>query len=227
MRQKSRAERVPWDPPEDEVAEAAVAYGVPPGRMESAMTLATELMPEELSLLGELVRRPRGTTRSLFARGLRKTLEELQENPTQDPLSSVDSHMDASEAASAMLWANVESRRRRRELLRECVDSQQAGELTGRSRQAVERLRRDGRILALRVGRQWRYPAWQFDVDGPGGVLPQLDEVVDKLFLSPEGAASWLTRPHGDLGDRTPVERLRARDADTVLRLAEQHGHMP
>lgn len=218
---------VPWDPPGDEVAEAAVAYGVPPRRMESAMTLATELLPEELSLLGELVRRPKGTTRALFASGLRKTLEELRSDPDDDPLAAVDSRMDASEAASAMLWANVESKRRRRELLRDCVDAQQAGELTGRSRQAVERLRRDGRILALRVGRQWRYPIWQFDVDGPGGVLPRLDEVVEKLFLSPAGAASWLTRPQKALEDRTPIEALRSREADTVVRLAEQHGHLP
>lgn len=191
------------------------------------MTLATELLPEELSLLEELVRRPKGATRSLFARGLRKTLEELTEYPREDPLASVDSNMDASEAASAMLWANVESRRRRRELLQECVDAKQAGELTGRSRQAVERLRRDGRVLALRVGRQWRYPAWQFDVDGPGGVLPRLDEVIAKLFLSPEGAASWLTRPEAYLGDRRPVDLLRAREAETVLQLAEQHGYLP
>lgn len=220
-------ERPPWDPPDDEVAEAAAAYGVPPRRLESAMTLATELLPDELQLLGELARRPHGATRQLFARGLRRTLEELRSLPEEDPLAAVDSSMDASQAASAMLWANVESKKRRRELLRECVDAQQAGELTGRSRQAVERLRREGRILALRVGRQWRYPTWQFDIDGPGGVLPRLDEVIERLFLSPAGAASWLIRPHPELDDRAPFELLRARDADPVLRLAEQHGHLP
>lgn len=211
----------------DEIGELAARYDVPPRRMESAMLFATELVPEEVELMSALRRVGARDERAQLAKGMLSTLEELRaEDPEEDPLAEVDDPITPAEKAAALAWVEQTSRERRRRVLRDCVDAQKAGELTGRSRQSVERLRRDGRVLALRVGRQWRYPVWQFDPDARAGVVPHLSEVVDLLFLSPQGAALWLLEPKEELDGRAPVEYLRARKAEPVIELATAYGYM-
>ena len=211
------------------VAEAAARYDVPRRRLQRALWVVAHLIPEELALLDELshLQELDPERRRRLARGLRGVVEEYRDRPAADPLAEVDEPLDEEEAVAAVLWADLEAEENRARLLRECVSADEAGRLTGRSRQAVERQRRDGRVLALREGRQWRYPAWQFDTDGPGGLVPFLPEVVARLFRSPAGAAAWLTAARPELDGDTPLDRLKRRDAEPVLRLAEQLGHLP
>ena len=147
--------------------------------------------------------------------------------PSDDPLGEVDDPIEAGEAAGTVLWADLGARTNRTRLLRDCVTSAEAGRLTGRSRQAIEKLRRNGGILALRFGRQWRYPRWQLDGDSPGGVIAEIPELLQLLHLSPTGAALWLNSSKPELEGATPLQRLQNRDTETVLQLAEQHGHLP
>ena len=212
------------------VAEAAARYDMPRQRMQRALGAMLRLIPEELALVEELA-----TLEDLdlerwrqLVRGLQGAVESYRRGGVEeDPLAAVDDPMDLEQEVQATVWANLEARKNRARLLRQCVSAGEAGRLTGRSRQAVERQRRDGRILALRVGRRWRYPAWQFDVDGSGGLVPGLPEVVAHLQASPAGAAHWLTSPQPGLGGETPIKLLRRRDPEPVLRLAEQLGHLP
>ncbi|HET9225797.1 MAG TPA: hypothetical protein VFR31_03970 [Thermoanaerobaculia bacterium] len=88
-------------------------------------------------------------------------------------------------------------------------------------------MRRAGRLLALRVGSQWRYPQWQFDPDAPGGVVPGLEEILQQLSLSPTGAAFWLLQPSERLGRRPPIELLRRRRPGPVLQLAREQSYLP
>ncbi len=222
----------PYPMPESEVSfigEAAARYDVLRRRLQQAMWVVAHLIPEELALLDELshLQELDPERRRSLARGLRGAVEEYRARPESDPLAEVDEPLGEEQAVAAVLWADLEVEENRARLLRESVGAAEAGRLTGRSRQAVERQRRDGRILALRAGRQWRYPAWQFDTDGPGGLVPSLSEVVTRLFHSPAGAAAWLTAPRPELGGDTPLSRLVRRDAEPVLRLAEQLGHLP
>ncbi len=222
----------PYPMPESEisfVAETAARYDVSHRQLQRALWVVGHLIPEELALLDELshLQELDPERRRSLARGLRGAVEEYRARPADDPFAEVDEPLTEEEAVAAVLWADLEVKEHRALLLRESVSAAEAGRLTGRSRQAVERQRRDGRILALRVGRQWRYPAWQFDADGPGGLVPFFSEVVAHLFLSPAGAAAWLTTPRPELGDDTPLSRLKRRDAEPVLRLAEQLGHLP
>ncbi len=68
--------------------------------------------------------------------------------------------------------------------------SQMGTALGGISRQAVDKRRRAGQLLAMRVGADWRYPAVQVDFDGtvPDGVamvlrcMAELRTVVDPRF---------------------------------------------
>ncbi len=210
------------------IAEAAARYDVPRSQLQQALWVVEHLIPEELDLLAELAHLQElgPERRRSLARGLRGAVEDYRARPAADPFAEVDEPLDEEQAVAAVLWADLEAEENRARLLQESVSAAEAGRLTGRSRQAVERQRHDGRILALRVGRQWRYPAWQFDVDGPGGVVPCLPEVVARLFRSPAGAAAWLTAPRPELDGNTPLSRLQRRDAEPVLRLAEQLGHL-
>ncbi len=223
----------PYPFPEPEVsfvAEAAARYDMPQRQMQRALSVVLRLIPEELALLEELatLEDVDQEHRRQLVRGLQGAVESYRQGGVEeDPLSEVDTPMSFEDEVESTVWAELEAGKNRARLLRQCVSAGEAGRLTGRSRQAVERQRRDGRLLALRVGRRWRYPAWQFDVDGPGGIVPGLPEVVAHLQASPAGAAHWLTHPQPGLGGEAPIRLLQKRAPEPVLSLAEQLGYLP
>lgn len=93
--------------------------------------------------------------------------------------------------------------------------------LGGVSKQAVNDRVRRHRLLALRTGSgRLVYPAAQFDgervVDGLGAVLDLLVPDDTEAWM----VASWLTTVDPDLGDRTPLDALRAGHTDDVVRAA-------
>lgn len=215
------------------ITEYSARLGVSARRLELIAAAVTQLDEPELKLLEDWTRLVRSTQKPVevrreLAKGLRDELERLWTTPLDsDPLAGVDEPLSLREAASAALWADTSARMNRGRLLAECVSASEAGELTHRSRQAVERQRREGHLLAFRIGREWRYPVWQFDPDGPRGLLPELDTILGKLHLSPYAAALWLRTPKDELDGETPVDRLRRRDVEKVVRLAEDHGQAP
>jgi hypothetical protein len=213
------------------VAEGAARVGVTPKRFRLVLEAAEQLSEAELAVVERLMLRAAGGSsveeRRMVAEGLSRALDAVALRSGVDPLAQVDDPIDVSATAAAVMESAHEVETRRRELLRQCVSVTQASNRIRRSRQAVERLRREGRVLALRVGSQWRYPEWQFEPDAPGGVVPGLGEVLAQLRLSPSGAAFWLTRPALQLGDRAPIEALRRREQQAVVRAAAEHGHMP
>jgi hypothetical protein len=121
----------------------------------------------------------------------------------------------------------MESQSAREGILRDSIDVAEASKRTSRSRQSIERLRRAGRLLGLRVGAQWRYPQWQFSPDAAGGVVPGLDEVLRALALSPTGSAFWLLKPAERLGGHPPIELLRRFQPDPVAELAREQSYLP
>ncbi len=147
--------------------------------------------------------------------------------PGADPLAAVDDPLDADGAAESIALAEVESQAVRETILKDCIDAAEAGKLIGRSRQALERLRRNGRLLAMRVGSRWRYPRWQFDPDAPGGVVPGIAEVLRELSLSPTAAAFWLLQPSEALGVHPPIEWLHRHRPEPVIELARQTSLIP
>lgn len=72
---------------------------------------------------------------------------------------------------------------------------------------AANRLRTDRRIFAIRIGDEYRYPAFQFDAEGrPLPVMRKLLRAADGL--EGWGLALWLTAPNGFLDGRTPLDLL-------------------
>jgi len=151
----------------------------------------------------------------------------MRETELIDSLAAVDEPFETADLAESIARTEMEGWAVREEILRDSVNVSEAARQTGRSRQAIERLRRAGRLLGLRVGAQWRYPGWQFSTDSPGGVVPGLEEVLRALALSPTGAAFWLLQPAERLGGRPPIEFLRRFRPEPVVDLAREQSFLP
>ena len=67
-------------------------------------------------------------------------------------------------------------------------------------------------------------PLWQFDADGPNGVIDGLALVLQALQVSNLAKARWLQKPHPVFGGSTPVELLRQGRLEDVLAEAGQVG---
>lgn len=103
------------------------------------------------------------------------------------------------------------------------LTAEQVAQTIGISRQAVEKRRQAGKLVALATGRHgYRYPVWQFSDSGtlPGleealGVLASHDEWMQTLFFVTKNAR---------LGHRTPIEFLKAGRLAQVLDAAQMYG---
>ncbi len=211
--------------------EASARFGVSAELLEILVRAARQLSSEELGVVQEMLHlADAGVSpdrRNALSRGVVRALEAVPSDASPDPLADVDDPMSTAEAAESLTLAEMETQHARESLLRDCVSVAEAARRTGRSRQALERLRREDRLLALRIGAQWRYPSWQFDPDSPGGILPGLSDVLRHLHLSPAGAALWLLRPAERLGGAPPIELLRRHRPEPVVQWALEQGHLP
>ena len=210
--------------------EASSRLGVSRRRMGIAIHAAQVLTQAEFGVVEELLAlgaaglsQQRRTALSL---GLVQAIETLSQAEGRDPLAGVDDPLTPQEALATLYQAGEESQSIREQILHESISVGEAAALTGRSRQALERQRRAGRLLALRRRNQWRYPRWQFDPDAPRGVVPGLAEVQQSLGLSPAGTVFWLRQPRDELGGKAPIVLLHRRQAKPVLDLAREQGTM-
>jgi hypothetical protein len=115
------------------------------------------------------------------------------------------------------LARGVEHRRTLLNLAGSAMSAEEAGQILGITRQAVDKRRRAGTLLAVREGSDWRYPACQFE---DGEVVAGLPDVMRRF----DAANAWvvldfLLAPDTVLAGRTPLEALKAGDHDQVLRL--------
>jgi hypothetical protein len=181
----------------DEIA-ALVAEGT-----KTLVRAVTALAP---SLRHRLVREGRGTDVLLTAAMHSPVLERTREQSPLLPalLRGVQQRRQLSSAEGGMLSADLFAK------------------ALGVSRQAVDKQRRRGQLLAVRAGNVWRYPAWQI---ADGAVLPGLRRV---LALLP-GQSAWtviafcLSR-NMRLGGRRPLDLLRRGDLHPVLSAARAFG---
>ena len=113
----------------------------------------------------------------------------------------------------------------RRELLAQCIGSSEVVNLLGlRNRQTpLDRLKAKT-LLAISDKGQWRFPLWQFDPDGPDGVVAGLPEVLAALSMPDLTKARWLQRPQALLDGQTPLQLLREGQVDRVLAEARSVG---
>jgi hypothetical protein len=69
-----------------------------------------------------------------------------------------------------------------------------------------------------------RFLSWQFDPEGPDGVIAGLPDVISALDAPPLTKISWLTRPNQAFDGRSPLNLLRDGQLDRVVRPARGVG---
>lgn len=97
----------------------------------------------------------------------------------------------------------------RRDLLRDALTAQQVADLLHTSRQTPHDRRKAETLLAVLDNGAWRFPAWQFDPQGPDGVIDGLPVVLRALQVPPLAQVSWLTKANPVLEGMTPLEALK------------------
>ena len=109
---------------------------------------------------------------------------------------------------------------RRRELLEDTLSAPQVARLLGTARQTPHDRANAGTLLAVRERSGLRFPRWQFDAEGPEGVLMGLPEVVKALAVSPLEKLGWFVRPNPYLEGHTPLEALKAGEWERLVSIA-------
>lgn len=114
--------------------------------------------------------------------------------------------------------------KRRKELLEGALTAPQVADLLDTTRQTPHDRVKSGTLLAVLDRGVWRFPVWQFDPEGPDGVIEGLPDVLQTLHTSSLAKASWLVRPNQYLEGRTPLETLKEGLREPVKSAAETVG---
>jgi hypothetical protein len=103
------------------------------------------------------------------------------------------------------------------------ITSRQAAEILGISRQAVDKRRKQGNLLAVSFGRRgYFYPVWQFSREG---ILPGFEKVMSILGdYDPWMKMIFMLNANRRLGNRSPLEKLREGDLENVFKAAQAAG---
>jgi hypothetical protein len=114
----------------------------------------------------------------------------------------------------------------RRQMLAETITVKDAADLLGIGRQSLHDRLKTASLLAVKDRGQWRFPLWQFDPEGPDGILDGLPETLRALRgpISDVGKVRWFLTPKAALDGDSPLSALRAGNADDVVQAAQALG---
>ena len=79
-------------------------------------------------------------------------------------------------------------------------------------------------LLAVKDNGQWKYPLWQFDVNGADRVIEGLPSVIAALDVSNLAKVRWLTEPNPVFEGKTPLEMLKNNQVKRVITEARGVG---
>ena len=191
----------------------------------SSLVLSFQTDPN--SAQAAFLRRAMETLERITAAASPKALTEALAAPTgAGALAQLLSRSELIGAAVAELDPLVPALARnvehRRELLKRAggvLSADEAGEIVGVTRQAIDKRRRNGAILAVREGSDWKYPTCQFQ---DGEVLPGIADIVRGFDTQGAWVAlDFLLAADSALGGRSPLEALRHGDRSAVERLVD------
>ena len=177
--------------------------------------------------------------REVFLRRSLRAIEELQAMDEGKLAEAVQAPTDysvlvsalASEEALASIRGRdplagarlrgIEAKRKLLEAEGDPLTSAQAAKLLKISRQAVDKRRRESKLLGLELGKKgYHYPSWQFDLRG-------LEEVLTALGgRDPWEKLSFFLNPSAILGDHTPLTALRGKkdNLTDIINAAVSYG---
>lgn len=134
---------------------------------------------------------------------------------------------DAGESSIAR--ARLRGIRRKREMLEAeggSVGTAEAAEMLGGiSKQAVDKRRERGRILALPRGGGYAFPLWQFDEGTRDGLVFGLARVLGSFSVEdPWMRAEFLLAPSARLGGKRPLDALKDGEVEAAAAAASSYG---
>lgn len=139
----------------------------------------------------------------------------LNEGPLQGAIDKVEQMA----VRRRVLEASFNERRR---LLSGTLSTQGVADLLGVTRQTPHDRVRSGTLLAIEDKSTLKFPSWQFDPNGPNGVVQGLPEVLAVLKAGALAQARWLTTKNAALEGRTPLQALK--DGDVARVVSEARG---
>ena len=113
---------------------------------------------------------------------------------------------------------------KRQELLQDSLSAVEVARLLGVCRQTPHDRVKSGALLAVREKGGLRFPRWQFDPNGPDGILAGFPAVLKALAVAPLAKTSWFTRPSPYLEGRTPLQALHSGEVERLITLARAVG---
>jgi hypothetical protein len=189
------------------------------------------------SLLSDLLHGSTGVRDIFITRSLR-AVEGLKSLDDENLLEAVKAPSDYSVLVSALnseqaltvardtdplagaRLRGMEAKRRLLESEGGAISSAKAAEILKVTRQAVDKRRKEGKLLGLELGKRgYFYPSWQFGLTGLDDVLAVLggQDFWEKL--------SFFLNPSDLLEDRTPLEALNnGQNLEEVIRAAKVYG---
>ncbi|BAY07831.1 antitoxin Xre/MbcA/ParS toxin-binding domain-containing protein [Calothrix sp. NIES-2098] len=112
----------------------------------------------------------------------------------------------------------------RQELLKSSLTAPQVADLLNTTRQTPHDRLKKNSLIAVQDNGVWKFPIWQFDPEGPDGVVAGLPDVLKALNVPAFSKISWLTRPNNALNGLTPIEALKFGQIDDVIAEARTVG---
>ncbi|MDO1481693.1 helix-turn-helix domain-containing protein [Rhodococcus ruber] len=106
--------------------------------------------------------------------------------------------------------------RQRREQLTASFSRAEVAQMLDVSTQTISDMRVQNRLIGLRDGREWRFPAWQFTPDDAEPVLPDLARLVRDFPGGVVSLSRWMTRSNAEFDGRTPQQEM-LRDREHVF----------
>lgn len=108
----------------------------------------------------------------------------------------------------------------RRAVAAEGVSREEAAQLLGVTPQSITARLTSGKLVGIKVGREWRLPAWQFDPDNPSGALPGLDVLQDVFPGGPVSLTRWVLAARPEFSGRSARDALARGDGAAVIEFA-------
>jgi hypothetical protein len=150
--------------------------------------------------------------------------QEVSETEQALALTLTGRQYSQAESISLELTALLQYFEQRKALLKEALTTKQVAQLLGTSRQTPHDRVEKGSLLAVLDKGVWKFPSWQFDPEGPDGVVDGFPDVLSALTGSHFAKLNWLVAPSRSLGGVTPIAMLKQGHKTAVLREAQALG---
>lgn len=112
----------------------------------------------------------------------------------------------------------------RKTLLGNALPATKVADMLGVSRQTIHDRLKSGHLLGVMDNNVLKFPEWQFDPEGPNGVVNGLTEVTAALACNVFAKISWLSSPNPVFAGLRPIDALKKGKVAEVVREARSVG---